>query len=118
MQTLAPSIHTQTMTLCDINGPIGTCRFIDGEFVVQADDNQQQVAIEKRVISRFRLYATLARKKGIALSKEDFFHDLPSYLRNISFHAMRPVRDVRPLLPAYLKEAGKLLYQPVKPLKR
>ena len=117
MLTLNTSTDTQTMTLCDMDGPIATCRFIDGEFVINADDAEQQKEAARYVRSRFRFYATRAKERGITLTKEDFFHDLPSYLRNITFHAMRPVRDVRPLLPSYLKEAGKWLYQPIKPLK-
>ena len=116
MLTYAAETDTQIMTLCNMDGPIGTCRFIAGEFVINAENAEQQTALAKRIMSRFRFYGTLARKKGITLTKADFFHDLPNYLRNITFHAMRPVRDVRPLLPSHLKEAGKLLYQPIKPL--
>ena len=113
MVTLAASTDTQTMTLCSLDDPIGTCQFIGGEFIVHADTVDQQSSITRRLLSRFRLHATLAFNKGQLLTKEDFFHNLPNYLRNITFHAMRPTRDVTAFLPDYLRDSTAVLYRPI-----
>ena len=111
MLQVASPANTRTITLCDLNGPVGICRLIDNQFVVVADDTTRQEELSQRVRAQYRLLARFAREDGQKLTKEDFFMDMPHYVRGLTFYATRPLPSFEELLPEGLKQRYVMTFQ-------
>ena len=110
LQTTPPA-DTRIITLCNVHGPVGTCRLVDNQFVIQADDIQQQDELARLVQAKYRLLAQFAREDEKKLTKEDFFLDMPHHVRGIMFYATRPLTFDDELLPEGLKKLYAVAFQ-------